>query len=78
MLFVSLGEEAKDYTVGLLHKLRLAGFSAERDYLDRKMKAQMKAADRLNAKFVAVLGEDELTKNKINVKNMATGEQVGN
>lgn len=72
---VSLGEEAKDYTVKLLHKLRLAGFSAERDYLDRKIKAQMKAADRLNAKFVAILGEDELKENRINVKRMETGEQ---
>jgi histidyl-tRNA synthetase len=72
---VSLGEEAKDYTVKLLNKLRLAGFSAERDYLNRKIKAQMKAADRLNAKFVAILGEDELAQNKINVKRMETGDQ---
>ncbi|WP_026563469.1 histidine--tRNA ligase [Bacillus sp. UNC41MFS5] len=72
----ALGEEAKDYTVGLLQQLRRAGFSTERDYLDRKIKAQFKAADRLKAKFVAVLGDEELKNNKINVKNMATGEQV--
>jgi histidyl-tRNA synthetase len=71
----SLGEEAKDYTVGLLHELRMAGLSAERDYMNRKIKAQFKAADRLSAKFVAVLGDDELKNNKINVKNMATGDQ---
>jgi histidyl-tRNA synthetase len=73
---VSLGEDAKDYTVQLLYQLRSAGFSAERDYLDRKVKAQFKAADRLNAKFVAVLGDDELKANKISVKNMESGEQV--
>ena len=72
---VSLGEEAKDYTVGLLQKLRLAGFSAERDYLDRKIKAQMKSADRLHAKYVAILGDEELNKNVINVKHMESGEQ---
>jgi histidyl-tRNA synthetase len=72
----ALGEEAKDYTVGLLQQLRIAGFSAERDYLDRKIKAQFKAADRVQAKYVAVLGDKELKRNKINVKNMATGEQV--
>ena len=72
----ALGEEAKDYTVGLLQQLRLAGFSAERDYLNRKIKAQFKAADRVQAKYVAVLGDEELKRNKINVKNMATGEQV--
>ncbi|MFT8319935.1 MAG: histidine--tRNA ligase [Bacillus sp. (in: firmicutes)] len=72
---VSLGEEAKDYTVGLLNTLRQAGLSAERDYLNRKIKAQFKAADRLHAKYVAVLGEDELKNNKINVKCLETGEQ---
>lgn len=72
---VTLGEEAKDYSVGLLNELRKAGFSAERDYLDRKVKGQFKAADRLQAKFVAILGEDELKENKINVKSQETGEQ---
>lgn len=72
---VALGEEAQDYSVGLLQKLRLAGFSAERDYLNRKIKAQFKAADRLHAKYVAILGEDELKANKINIKSLTTGEQ---
>ncbi|MBD0837085.1 histidine--tRNA ligase, partial [Aestuariibaculum suncheonense] len=40
-----------------------------------KMKAQFKAADRLKAKFVAILGEEELSKGIINVKNMDSGEQ---
>lgn len=72
----TLGEEAKDYSVGLLQQLRLAGISAERDYLNRKIKAQFKAADRLKAKYVAVLGDEELKNNIINLKNMETGEQV--
>lgn len=73
---VSLGDRAKDYTVGLLQQLRKEGVSAERDYLGRKLKAQFKAADRLGARFVAVLGEDELDKGVINLKNMETGEQT--
>lgn len=73
---VALGEEAKDYSVGLLQRIRNAGFSADRDYLERKVKAQFKAADRLNAKYVAVLGDEELSNNKITVKKMETGEQV--
>jgi histidyl-tRNA synthetase len=71
----ALGDEAKDYTVLLLQQLRSAGFSAERDYLDRKIKTQLKAADRLKARYVAILGDDELANKQINVKNMATGEQ---
>ena len=73
---VSLGDEARDYTVKLAYQLRNTGFTVERDYLDRKVKAQFKSADRLQAKYVAILGDDELTNNKINLKNMATGEQV--
>jgi histidyl-tRNA synthetase len=72
---VTLGDKAKDYAVKLLSDLRAEGISAEKDYMDRKMKAQFKAADRMKAQFVAILGEDELEKEVINVKQMATGEQ---
>ncbi|MFD0047902.1 histidine--tRNA ligase [Actinomycetes bacterium NPDC127524] len=73
---VSLGDAARDYTVKLAYQLRNAGFAVEKDYLDRKAKAQFKSADRLGARYVAVLGDDELENDKINLKNMATGEQV--
>jgi histidyl-tRNA synthetase len=73
---ISLGDAAKDYTVKLLHELRSNGFKVERDYLDRKLKAQFKAAERLQAKFVAVLGENELNNGVINLKDQATGEQT--
>lgn len=72
---VALGDSAKDKAASLLYELRKAGFTADKDYQDRKLKAQFKAADRLNVKYVAVLGEDELAKNVINVKDMATGTQ---
>ncbi|MFC3883046.1 histidine--tRNA ligase [Bacillus songklensis] len=72
---VALGEAAKDYSVSIVNDLRMAGFITEKDYQDKKIKAQFKSADRLQAKFVIVLGEDELDKKVVNVKNMATGEQ---
>lgn len=73
---VALGEEAKNKSVELLYQLRQAGISADKDYLDKKMKAQFKAADRLNARYTAVLGENELAEGSIVIKNMETGEQV--
>lgn len=73
---VALGDKAKDRSVSLVYELRKAGLTAEKDYEDKKMKAQFKAADRYKAKFVAVLGEDELERNIISVKNMETGTQV--
>ncbi|UAL51150.1 MULTISPECIES: histidine--tRNA ligase [Metabacillus] len=73
---VALGDKAKDRSVSLVYELRKAGLTAEKDYEDKKMKAQFKAADRFKAKFVAVLGDDEIEKNIISVKNMETGSQV--
>ncbi|MBB5354645.1 histidyl-tRNA synthetase [Anoxybacillus mongoliensis] len=72
---VALGEQAKEEAVALVAALRQEGIAAEKDYQDRKVKAQLKAADRLHAAYVAILGEDELQKGVINVKHMATGEQ---
>ncbi|MFC5774504.1 histidine--tRNA ligase [Ectobacillus antri] len=73
---VALGERAKDAATKLVHDLRKAGLNAEKDYLDRKIKAQFKAADRSEAKYVAVLGENELEQGVINVKDMSTGDQT--
>ena len=72
---IALGDEAKDYSVSLLQKLRQAGYSAERDYMGRKLKAQFKAAERLGAKYTVVIGEDELKTGAAIVKNAENGEQ---
>lgn len=72
---VAIGEETKPAAFKLLQALRRAGFSADQDYLGRKVKAQFKAADRVKAAFVAVIGEEELQAGKASVRNMATGEQ---
>ncbi|QSF43995.1 histidine--tRNA ligase [Paenibacillus tianjinensis] len=73
--FVALGEAADLEITKQLFNLRSQGFSAERDYLGRKMKAQMKSADRMSARYTAILGEDELNNGVIALKSMATGEQ---
>ncbi|MCA1318800.1 histidine--tRNA ligase [Bacillus tianshenii] len=72
---VALGDKAKETAVKLLFDLRKAGIVAEKDYQDKKLKAQFKAADRLNAKFTIVFGDDELTKGVVTIKEMVTGEQ---
>ncbi|MCH7321706.1 histidine--tRNA ligase [Solibacillus sp. MA9] len=72
---VAMDDEAKLKAVELLSSFRAKGITAEIDYAGRKMKAQMKAADRANAKFVIVLGETELEEQAVNVKTMATGDR---
>ncbi|HEU4964008.1 MAG TPA: histidine--tRNA ligase, partial [Bacilli bacterium] len=75
VFLVALGEAAQQRTVTLLQELRVAGLVADKDYLGKSMKAQMKAADRQQARFVVILGDDELAQGIANVKNMETGEQ---
>ncbi|WP_042164657.1 histidine--tRNA ligase [Paenibacillus gorillae] len=72
---VGLGEAAERETARIVYQLRQAGIRAERDYLGRKMKAQMKSADRLQARYTAILGDDELSRGEIALKDMASGEQ---
>lgn len=73
---IAIGDEAKKEAVRLVHELRVNGIQIDKDYLDRKMKGQFKAADRFNAKYVLILGEEEIQKQIINVKEMASGEQM--
>jgi len=72
---IGMGEEAEEKAFLLLDVLRREGLSADKDFLDRKMKAQLKAADRLRAKTVVIIGEDELARGVAVLKNMETGGQ---
>ncbi|GEK29782.1 histidine--tRNA ligase [Kurthia zopfii] len=75
LFIVAMDEDAKLKAVELTSSFRVKGIATEIDYAGRKMKAQMKAADRLNAKYVIVLGGSELEEQAANVKNMETGDQ---
>ncbi|WP_085523259.1 histidine--tRNA ligase [Tuberibacillus sp. Marseille-P3662] len=72
---VTLGEDAERKTPVLLQQMRHAGLAVDQDYVGRKVKGQFKQADRLGAKYVAVLGENELQQGVINLKDMTTGEE---
>ncbi|HBL8475159.1 TPA: ATP phosphoribosyltransferase regulatory subunit, partial [Listeria monocytogenes] len=67
--------EAELKAVTLVNKLRQNGISAEKDYLKRKFKAQLKDANRKNAVYTIILGEEELQTGNYQLKNMETGEQ---
>jgi len=73
-----LGDRAEKEAVPLIKALRLKGIRLERDYGAKGIKAQMKRADKLGARFVLILGDDELSSNSITVKNMENGEQEKN
>jgi histidyl-tRNA synthetase len=71
----SFGEGTKAAAFGLLTRLRLAGLTADMDFMERSIKAQMKHANKYPARFVAIIGENEAAEGKVMLKNMQTSEQ---
>ena len=72
---VHFGGETKSKAAQIAHLLRGRGLWAELDHLDRSIRAQMKAANRLNSKHVLVFGEEELAQNQVVVRNMTDGNE---
>lgn len=71
-----LGQGANLKALELVQAIRNQGFSAERDYLGRKIKAQFKSADVFNAKTIITLGESEIEAGQVAVKDNKTREEV--
>ena len=62
--------------VALLHELREAGLSADRAYGGRSLKAQTRAADRAGARYLVIVGREEMGRGAVAVRDMESGEQV--
>ncbi len=74
-LYISImGDSASLKATELCTKLRADGFKVQTDICGRGLKAQMKYADKIDATFTLVLGDNELTENKAALKNMRSGE----
>ncbi|HET3285358.1 TPA: histidine--tRNA ligase [Streptococcus pneumoniae] len=71
-----LGYGANVKALELVQALRQQGFKAERDYLNRKLKAQFKSADVFATKTLITLGESEVESGQVTVKNNQTREEV--
>ncbi|MCG2714397.1 MAG: histidine--tRNA ligase [Candidatus Omnitrophica bacterium] len=72
---ISLGSEAKSNSAKILNSLRLNGIPSDTDYLNKSLKGAMRAANDAHAKYVLILGDDELKKNIITLKDMSSGTQ---
>ena len=75
VFIAAIGEEAKNEGLRMLRELRGSGVSADMDYMDRSLKAKMKAADRSDARYTVIIGDDELKKKAVILKNMGDGSQ---
>lgn len=74
LFIVSMGEKAVLKALEIAKDMRDEGFSVVYDLNGRSLRAQMKYADKLNAKYNVVIGDDEVDKKIVTLKNMATGE----
>jgi histidyl-tRNA synthetase len=73
-LFVgTMDEDSRAYASVLVDELRASNIAIETEYLARSVKAQMKFADKLGAKFSIVIGQDEIKSETFQVKDMSTG-----
>ena len=77
-VFIAAADADSYFKALVLAKLlREASFCAEFDVVGRSLKAQLKYADKINARFCLVLGQNELECGKAEIKNMVTGEKFG-
>lgn len=76
LYIAGLGDKAQVKAFELVNSLRRTGLAAETDVVGRGLRAQMKYADKIGARFSMVIGDNELDENKAEVKNMVTGEKI--
>ena len=72
---ISLGEDARKEGLKLLNTLRRLGITSDTDYEDKSLKGALRRANDLGAKYVLIIGEDEIKKNAVTLKDMVSGEQ---
>jgi histidyl-tRNA synthetase len=71
-----MGNEAALKAFEIITRFRAEGKWAESDIVGRSLKAQMKYADKIGARYTLILGDNELAAGEAQLKNMETGEQT--
>ena len=73
LYLVPLGEAARTFAIELLSNLRNLGFRCDMAYGERGLKGAMKSGDKSGAKYLAVIGEDEINSGQAEIKHMSDG-----
>ena len=76
VFIINLGEQSKIPAIALAQALRQLNVKVELDHLDRSMKAQFKYANKIEAPFAIIIGEEEINSGKISLKDMRDGNQI--
>ena len=72
---IPMSENEKKQAYHICNDLRMNGFSVDIDYMNRNIKANFKQADRLQAKYIIIIGEEEVKSNILTIKNNKTKEE---
>jgi histidyl-tRNA synthetase len=72
----AIGDAPRDAAFVLVREMRQAGIRSEIDYEGRSLRGQMKRADRLASPLVLILGDEELARGQVKVKDMRSGDQA--
>ncbi|TYO95097.1 histidine--tRNA ligase [Desulfallas thermosapovorans] len=75
VFLVAVGDRAYRESFSLLARLRAAGIAADMDYQGRSPKAQMKYAGKLGVRYAVIMGEEELQRGSVVLRDMAAGSQ---
>lgn len=76
LYIANIGDKANEFATKLVCELRNEGIFVEKDICEKSLKAQFKYADKIKARFVITIGDDEVSNNKAKMKNMVTGEEL--
>ncbi len=69
-----MDDTCKSYSLKVLNMLRMNGFNGDMDYMNRSLKSNFKQAERLNTKYIIIIGNDEIENNMVAIKNNETKE----
>ncbi len=75
LFVIPMSENEKAFAFNLAQNLRLNGFTVDMDYMNRNLKGNFKQADRLNSKYVVIIGEEEVNSKLLTIKNNVTKEE---
>ncbi|MHC2994399.1 MAG: histidine--tRNA ligase [Candidatus Atribacteria bacterium] len=75
IFIAKVSEINTDIAFKLLQKIRNAGLSADMDYSTKSLKSQMRLANKIGVRYTIIIGEEELSKNMVTLRNMKTKEQ---
>ena len=75
LFFLYVNEDEKKNAIYFTKELREAGFSVETELTGKSLKSQFKKADRLNARFIAVLNSEDLNNHEVKIKNNISKEE---